>query len=136
MPFFKPMYHVPALPHVRPLHQVRLHSGPGLLRPPGRFPRQVPPGREGARLRRRLAPLGRLRGPRARSHGPGRHRSHEHPRRHVLRLRRRGRARSENLSSQPSKRKLMTSRNYFLKPLRSKIQHRPIINFCHLIEKS
>ena len=41
--------HLPAVPHVRPLHTLRVHPRPGLLRSPGRLPRSLPPGGQGAR---------------------------------------------------------------------------------------
>jgi len=73
-----------ALSHLRPLHPVRVDPRSRVLRSPGGLPRALPFGGEGARLRRGLASLRRLRRPRARSHGPRGHGSSKHPRSHVL----------------------------------------------------
>lgn len=77
---------VPAVPHVRALHALRVHPRARLLRAPGGLPRALPPGGEGARLRRGLAPVRLQRGPHARRHGPRHHRPRRHQEGHVLRL--------------------------------------------------
>lgn len=44
-----PAPHLPVVPHLRPLHALRLHPCAGLLRPPSGLPCSLPPGGQGAR---------------------------------------------------------------------------------------
>lgn len=77
---------VPAVPHVRALHALRVHPGARVLRAPGGVPRALPPGGEGARLGRGQPPVGLQRGPHAHRHGARHHRARRHQEGHVLRL--------------------------------------------------
>lgn len=77
---------VPAVPHVRALHALRVHPRARLLRAPGGLPRALPPGGEGARLGRGQPPVRLQRGPHARRHGARHHRARRHQEGHVLRL--------------------------------------------------
>ena len=78
--------HVPAVPHVRALHALRVHPGARVLRAPGRVPRALPPGGEGARLGRGQPPVRLQRGPHAHRHGARHHGARRHQEGHVLRL--------------------------------------------------
>lgn len=84
--------HVPAVPHVRALHALRVHPRARLLRAPRRLPRALPPRGEGARLGRGQPPVRLQRGPHARRHGARHHRARRHQEGHVFRLMRAPRA--------------------------------------------
>jgi len=75
------------VPHLRPVHALRLHPRPGVLRPPSGLQGEVSPGGEGARQRGGQPPLRGQRGQGTCSNGQSNFGARRYKESDVLRLR-------------------------------------------------